>query len=610
MSTKNFYSKGSFQHSPLSSYSFWEHPDFSDRRRLERYNKNWDYYNGKHWVKELRDDGDPFMTLNFIQFFIDHHISWLLDQGITHVPIKGSEHQIIPLLKEVWSNNGNLKLLRQMLLTGSVTGDCIAMVHVEDATAIQKQLNPKHPGNIRITHYDSSMVSIDYTTIGSSRMVMKKATIRQYYYDWSKAVTKEQKPDVKTLKQVVTTDRIVVYNGNNEVIEDKENMLGEIPIIHIPNILATGDTWGISDVEAIILIQKALNESATDIQDIIQYDACPVTVITGAKATDITRAPGKVWSNLPEKAKVAYLVLPDSLDKHQKWIQLLIDSMFLFAKASKKGILGEATSIRGVGLESLWKSNIQSANSKSSAYGEGLGLINYFILRYADKLNLISEPPNGLCSVCGGKVYSFALGGKLKCLEVDKDSMSYDLLPATESNIQREWDSINKLFTTPLPGRDGAMSIPNPAAPAAALIKEPGKAVTKIDGKDVEVVVLECNGHRVQNDPFKVRVDFVTALPRDKTTEFELMNQAQANGWVDHAYAREKLKIDVPEDSMRLRVLRDRTVFSLLNSAVGGSSLFSDVASPSGGGGTSTSTGAADSSSERRSSKAESREST
>lgn len=603
MSTRQFYSKGSFAHKPLTNYSFWEHPDFTDKQRLERYSKNWDYYNGKHWVQETRSGGDPFMTFNFIKFFVDQHISWLIDKGVVHTPVKGSEHQLRPILNDVWEVNGGAQLMRQMLLTGSVTGDLMAMVHVEDATAAQKKLNPNHPGNIRITHYDSSFVSIDYTTVGTSRMIKEKVTIRQYYYDWSNTTTRDEKPEVKIMKQIIMRDVIELYDGNGKLIEQKENALGEIPIVHVPNILASGDTWGMSDIEAILLLQKALNEAATDVQDIINYDACPVTVITGAKATDITRAPGKVWSNLPEGAKVEYLTLNDSLDKHQDWLQLLMDSMFLFAKASKKGILGEATSIRGVGLESLWKANIQEANSKASVYGRGFGEIDYFILRYAQMLNLVAEPPNGLCSVCGGKVYSFGAGGShLKCLEVDKDSLNYELLPASESNIQREWDSINKFFTLPTTSTSpGIPETPNPAEAAAGLIKEP----EKVTADNMQVVVLECSGHRVQNEPFNVAVEFVTGLPRDRTTEFELMNQAQANGWIDHTYAREKLRIDVPEDSMRLRVLRDRTIFGLLGSSVAGSSLFSDVASPADGEGTSTSTGKAEGSAEKKSAKAE-----
>ena len=605
MSTRQFYSKGSHKHTPLTSYSFWEHPDFTDRRRLERYSKNWDYYHGKHWIKESRDNDDPLMTLNFIKFFIDHHISWLLDKGIVHSPIKGTEHQLIPILKDVWEANGGGQLMRQMLLTGCVTGDLIAMVHVEEPTAVQKSLNPKHPGNIRITHYDSSFVSIDYTTIGTSRMEMEKAVIRQYYYDWSNTATRDEKPDVKIMKQIITKDAIEIYDGNGKLIESKENILGEIPVIHGPNILASGDSWGVSDVDAILLLQKAINESATDIQDIMNYDACPVTVITGAKASDVTRAPGKVWSNLPEKAKVEYLVLPDNLEKHQKWFQLLLDSMFLFARASKKGILGEATSIRGVGLESLWKANIQGANSKSATYGRSFGKIDYFVLRYAQMLNLITEPPNGLCSVCGGKVYAFGNGTQLKCLEVDKDSLIYELLPAKKSNIKREWDSISEFFTQPIPAGEGLPDTPNPAKAAVALIKEPETVEVSNGAAKMDVVVLECNGHRVQTEPFNVEVEFVTGLPRDRTTEFELMNQAQANGWIDHTYARKKLKIEVPEDSMRLRVLRDRTIFGLLNAAVGGNSLFSDVASPTEKGGTSTSTGTAEKSADRKSSKAE-----
>lgn len=578
--SRAFYNRDGFQHSTMDSSLFWMHPDYADSNRIARYRKAWKYYYGNHWKFPTRRDGSGFITLNFVKFFIDHHISWLIDQGVLHKTVKGSEHSLVPLLNSVWKFNGQDELLRNMLLTGYVSGDTISMVYPEEATAPQLAINRNHPGNIRIVHYDSSMVSIDYSTIGTSRRDMHKVTIRQPYYDWSKANFKDGTPEVRYTTQIISNDHVEVYDGNGALVSETENKLGEIPIVHGRNMLATGDTWGTSDVDILIELQKTVNKVATDIQDVVDYDASPITVIYGATAQNIKKAPGRVWSNLPEKGKVEYLKLDGKLDVHHKWIETLIDSMFLFARASKSGILGEATSIRGVGLESLWKSDIQEANSKAASYGEAIGKIDYFILRYAERMGMLDSPPLGLCSECGGKVAVFNAGRTTKCLEVDKDSTDFSVLPAERSVKYKEWKALNELFKRSVKedsadATEGASEKFSAADKliASGLVKEPEiLKVTTGDGVETNVVSIECNAHNIQHNPYAVDVKFVTALPRDRMTESELYNQYQANGWIDRAYARSKLDLGVQEDTMAQNVVRDMVLFGVVKQIAGISS--------------------------------------
>jgi hypothetical protein len=46
----------------------------------------------------------------------------------------------------------------------------------------------------------------------------------------------------------------------------------------------------------LLLLNRAYNETATDIADIVNYHAAPVTVITGAKASNLEKGPKKVWA--------------------------------------------------------------------------------------------------------------------------------------------------------------------------------------------------------------------------------------------------------------------------------------------------------------------------
>ena len=91
---------------------------------------------------------------------------------------------------------------------------------------------------------------------------------------------------------------------NDELIDSRPNPLGLIPVVHIPNIPVTGSPWGLADCQDIITINRTYNEIATDVADIINYHAAPVTVIIGAKASNLEKGASKVWGGLPKDAQV------------------------------------------------------------------------------------------------------------------------------------------------------------------------------------------------------------------------------------------------------------------------------------------------------------------
>jgi hypothetical protein len=49
----------------------------------------------------------------------------------------------------------------------------------------------------------------------------------------------------------------------------------------------SGSPWGLRDIHDVISLNREYNEKATDISDIINYHAAPVTVIVGAKAQPV-----------------------------------------------------------------------------------------------------------------------------------------------------------------------------------------------------------------------------------------------------------------------------------------------------------------------------------
>ena len=62
--------------------------------------------------------------------------------------------------------------------------------------------------------------------------------------------------------------------------------------------------WGLADITDIVALNREYNEKATEISDIINYHAPPVTVIIGAKASNLEKGPRKVWAIGSKDAKI------------------------------------------------------------------------------------------------------------------------------------------------------------------------------------------------------------------------------------------------------------------------------------------------------------------
>ena len=70
--------------------------------------------------------------------------------------------------------------------------------------------------------------------------------------------------------------------------------------MHIANKPASASPWGLSDIIDIIPLNRTYNETVTDILDIINYHTAPVTIITGAKASNLEKGANKIWG-LPRR---------------------------------------------------------------------------------------------------------------------------------------------------------------------------------------------------------------------------------------------------------------------------------------------------------------------
>lgn len=199
---------------------------------------------------------------------------------------------------------------------------------------------------------------------------------------WTGNTTADGTRQVFTYTEILTDTQIEEY-VNDELIDARENPLGVIPIVHIPNLRVSGSPWGLSDIGGIIPLNREYNEKSTEISDIINYHAAPVTVITGAKASQLEKGPKKVWGGLPKDAQVFNLELGANLEGPMSYLDRLKKSMHELTGVPE-GALGDVQPISntsGVALAIQYTPMMQRYRQKTTNYGHGICAVNELVLR-------------------------------------------------------------------------------------------------------------------------------------------------------------------------------------------------------------------------------------
>jgi hypothetical protein len=323
----------------------------------------------------MRELGEPQLTFNYARAFSDFLTNFTFGQGVSFRSPKETEAIVPTLLQRVWEkDNHKASLLWEIGQTGSVAGDVFVKVAYEDPYV--DPAGQLHEGRVRILPLNPSFCFPEWHPHDRSRMIRFKLK----YRFWGTAL--EGTRQVFTYVELITDDAIEEYI-NDELIDSRPNPLGEIPIVSIPNIPVPSSPWGLSDIGDIIGLNREYNEKATDISDIINYHASPVTVIIGAKANNLEKGPRKVWGGLPKDAKVENLELSDNLDGPLKYLEVLKQSMHEMTgvPVSALGQGMPVSNTSGVALSIMYQPLVNRFTLKKTQYGWGFEKINRLIMK-------------------------------------------------------------------------------------------------------------------------------------------------------------------------------------------------------------------------------------
>jgi hypothetical protein len=234
-----------------------------------------------------------------------------------------------------------------------------------------------HPGRVRILPLNSSYCFPEWHPHDRKRMIRFKLKYRFW------GTTLEGTRQVFTYTELLTENQIEEY-VNDSLIDSRPNPLGEIPIVHISNLPVAGSPWGMSDIQDIVMLNREYNEKANDISDIINYHAAPVTVITGARASNLEMGAKQTWSIPNKDAKITNLLFdPQGIEAAIKFLEVLKRAMHEMTGVPVTA-LGEEQAISntsGVALAIQYQPLMNRFQLKKTQYGEGFAEVNRLALK-------------------------------------------------------------------------------------------------------------------------------------------------------------------------------------------------------------------------------------
>jgi len=343
--------------------------------RLNRYSLNWAMYLGHHYSYR-RQVGESQLVLNYFRAFTDFITNFTFGKGVSFRSPKETEAIVPDLLERVWEvDNNKATVLWEMGQQGAVSGDVFVKVAYEEGWTDSAGM--LHPGRVRILPLNAAFCFPEFHPHDRERLIRFKLK----YRFWGTSL--EGTRQVFTYTEILTDDIIEEYI-NDELIDSRPNPLGTIPVIHIPNVRISGSPWGLADCHDVININRTYNETATDIADIVNYHAAPVTVIIGAKASQLEKGANKVWGGLPKDAKV------ENLEGGAQGLKGAMEFLAMLKKSMHEMIgipetaLGQAQPISntsGVALSIMFQPLMNRYHQKIIQYARGLERINDLVLR-------------------------------------------------------------------------------------------------------------------------------------------------------------------------------------------------------------------------------------
>lgn len=345
---------------------------------------NWAWYLGHHWAFR-RELGESQLTFNYVKAFADYMVNFTFGKGVFFSSPEATAAITPYVIKRAWDvDNDKNTVLWEMGQHGAVSGDVFVKVAYEEPFV--DSVERIHPGKFRILPLNPAFCFPEWHPHDRTRMIRFKLK----YKFWGTA--HDGTRQVNTYTEILT-DELIEEFINDEKIDSRPNPVGEIPIAYTQNIPVASSPWGLGDINDIVSLNREFNEKACEVSDIINYHGSPVTVIIGAKASNLEKGPKKVWAIGTKDAHIENLEMNTNFAGILGYMEMIKQAMHEMTgiPAQALGQMQPISNTSGVALAIEYMPLMQKYGLKTTQYTRLLKRVNELIMLHA-----VVKEPNSL----------------------------------------------------------------------------------------------------------------------------------------------------------------------------------------------------------------------
>jgi hypothetical protein len=352
-----------------------------DTARMKAYIDYLDFYKGTQWTAGGRERHLVFnyarVNADKITSYLMTGFSWACDPVVDTPESRAKARAAEAAIRQVYDDNNCRALDFETEVDTAVMGDGCYKVLWDTAEK-----------RVRITAPDAGGLYA-WRRPDDYNQVYQVATRYQLTGDEAAQLYRREPANLTAwVTELWTAADLTIYL-DDAVMENRKNPYGFIPFVIFPNLREPKEPWGVSDVPALMEVQRELNRALSQLSRILELSGNPIAVLENVdESSGIQVQPGAVWHMPPEsRAYLLDLLKGGGARLHIDYIDLLYRCMHDIAEAPRAAYGGIDKELSGVALEvelhSLLQKVFRKRAIRTSAYKRRNEMILALLKQYA-----------------------------------------------------------------------------------------------------------------------------------------------------------------------------------------------------------------------------------
>lgn len=349
--------------------------------RLKAYELFWTMYYGSHWFQYGTEQQKPTPKyFNYSAMNVNKHTSFLMNKGFL---VESDFPEIEDFLQRNWALNLGGKDQNafglMMSLSGGVTGDVFCELFMDT-----NEFTGEEYVNYNLIDSHKCFPVLDSGELVGLLYYSLEEYVKSENFGFPEYDHRYEGFYIKPGKKSVIMDDEVVDEINYDFIN--------IPLVHIQNFPTPLSYYGVSDLVNVVDMNIMYDKLLTSISDIVDYHSAPITILKGAKATDLIRGANRVWIIPNKDATIENLQLEGDLVAANTLLDK-IGKMLMQSGRTPETSLGVDKGLShttGTALATTFMPLYEAMEMKRIMYGTGIININILTIKMGIMKGLIS----------------------------------------------------------------------------------------------------------------------------------------------------------------------------------------------------------------------------